>query len=543
VGDVNYEASVEDASASQQTKEYSGTNLQVQGVDESDIVKTDGHYIYIAGGQEVQIVDVSTGTMRQLDSIQPLLTGNLDRIREMYLAGDRLCLIVQTENEDEEVPADSEAGAISMQAIDDVAWVDSFAVQTKILTYDITDPDKAALLGTVTQDGAYESSRKIGNRIYLFTGYSITPRQILLDETEEAQTDESSFLPCVQGQTIPADCVYLSSEKDTSGVLMSAMDVSSPSAVTDEKLIFLGYASYYVTADSIYLYQNTYSQTSEGMVTRLARFKIGDGKITADCAESVPGSLPDTFAIHESGDGYLYVLTTDYYGVTDTSQLYVLDDRLKIYGQIKNIAEGEQVYAARFVDDIGYFVTYRNTDPLFTVDFSDRANPKLIGELEIPGFSDYLQFWDDDHLVGVGEERDSDSNFLGIKVSLYDISDPTDVKESSKIVMTDRNYAPATSDYKALLADSGKNVIAFLAAYYGPQGEDYYQQIFTVTDGELTQHLSDLLDGIEGFESSGNDIGSYRDLYIGDTLYLAGAGQVVSYDLGTYERIQKLQLK
>jgi uncharacterized secreted protein with C-terminal beta-propeller domain len=236
------------------------------------------------------------------------------------------------------------------------------------------------------------------------------------------------------------------------------------------------------------------------------------------------------------------VLTTDYYGMTDTNQLYVLDDRLKIYGQIEDIAKGEQVYAARFVDDIGYFVTYRNTDPLFTVDFSDPANPTLIGELEIPGFSDYLQFWDDAHLIGVGEETDADSNFMGIKVSLYDISDPSDVKESSKLVLSDMNDAPARYDYKALLADSGKNVIAFLTAHYDSEGERYYQQILSVEDGKLLQQAAELLDNIDGFESSGNDIGSYRDLYIGDRLYLAGAEQIISYNLDTYEREEILQL-
>jgi uncharacterized secreted protein with C-terminal beta-propeller domain len=177
------------------------------------------------------------------------------------------------------------------------------------------------------------------------------------------------------------------------------------------------------------------------------------------------------------------------------------------------------------------------------VDFSDRANPTLIGELEIPGFSDYLQFWDDTHLIGVGEERDADSNFEGIKVSLYDISDPRDVKESSKIVMSDMNYAPATSSYKALLADSGKNVIAFVTAHYGPEGENYYQQILSVEDGKLQKKASDQLNHIDGFESSGNDIGSYRDLYIGDTLYLVGAEQIISYSLENYEREETLQLK
>jgi ABC-type dipeptide/oligopeptide/nickel transport system ATPase component len=155
---------------------YSGTNLQVQGVDESDIVKTDGHYIYIADDKEVRIVDVSTGTMRQLGSIQPKLSGNLDRILEMYLADDKLCLIVQTENSEIDVSADT--GASSISVIEDVAWYDTSGIQTKLLTYDVTAPAGAKLLGTVTMDGSYDSSRKIGDMVYLFSDYAVSSRRI-----------------------------------------------------------------------------------------------------------------------------------------------------------------------------------------------------------------------------------------------------------------------------------------------------------------------------------------------------------------------------
>ena len=151
-------------------------------------------------------------------------------------------------------------------------------------------------------------------------------------------------------------------------------------------------------------------------------------------------------------------------------------------------------------------------DPLFTVDFSDPANPTLIGELEIPGFSDYLQFWDDTHLIGVGEEHKAkDSEFIGIKVSLYDISDPTNVKESAKIVLDDACYAPAQYNYKALLADSRKNVIAFLTQ---DKGDTYQisQRIFSVQDGALKKAAVDRISKEEWDYSTD----SYRNLYIGD---------------------------
>lgn len=544
--------SLNDTSADKQTavaeqqQDFSTTNLQVTGVDESDIVKTDGHYIYIATGDKVQIVDASTDTPRQLGSITPELSGNMDRIREMYVSDGRLLLIVQTEDTDGLELGDEDFYA-KKDIMVDIAYnpIRANSIHTQVLTYDITSPAGAKLIGTFTQDGSYNSSRKIGDQVYLFTDYGypmIYPfyRTYLYADEDGAQQKQNEKeaitltqeevkdqLPKIQDRTIPENCIYLPKEGTDSGVLISSMNVKEPEKVTDQKMIFSGYSTLYVTKDSIILYCTDYDVASDSGRTKLTKFAIGDGKITADCAESVPGYIEDTFAIHENKDGYLYVLTTDYTMNGTTNQLFVLDQRLKIHGKIKHIADGENVYAARFVDEIGYFVTYRNMDPLFTVDFSDPANPTLIGELEIPGFSDYLQFWDDTHLIGVGEERKAkDSEFIGIKVSLYDISDPTNVKESAKIVLDDACYAPAQYNYKALLADSGKNVIAFLTQ---DKGDTYQisQRIFSVQDGALKKAAVDRISKEEWDYSTD----SYRNLYIGDKLYLVREGLVIAYDM------------
>lgn len=538
--------------------DYSTTNLQVTGVDESDIVKTDGHYIYIATSDKVQIVDARTDTPSQLGSITPELTGNMDRIREMYVAEGQLILIVQTEDTDglEQVDEDFYAKEDIMV---DIAYnpICANSVHTQVLTYDITSPAGAKLVGTFTQDGSYNTSRKIGDQLYLFTDYGyplIYPyyrtyqyveedgtqqNQDAKEETNLTQEEVEKQLPKIQGETIPENCIYLPKEGTESGVLISSMNVKEPEKVMDQKMIFSGYSSLYVTKESIILYCSDYDMENDSGRTNLTKFAIGDGRITADCAESVPGYIEDTFAIHENKDGNVYVLTTDYTMNGTTNQLFVLDQRLKIHGKIEHIADGENVYAARFVDDIGYFVTYRNMDPLFTVDFSDPANPTLIGELEIPGFSDYLQFWDDTHLIGVGEERkEENSEFIGIKVSLYDISDPTNVKESAKIVMDDACYAPAQYNYKTLLADSGKNVIAFLTQ---DKGDTYQisQRIFTVQDGALEKAGADRISQ-EEWEYSTD---SYRNLYIGDKLYLVREGLVIVYDMTkNFERMAVCKL-
>lgn len=541
------------ASASADTAastDFSTTNLQVEGVDESDIVKTDGHYIYIASEREVRIVDTAGGQVRQLGSITPKLEGNLDTIREMYVSGSRLILIAQTEDteqvgEDTSYATDDEGQILedTSYAAVDVAYCPGIQMHTKVLTYDISIPAGAQLIGTFEQDGSYNTSRKIGDRMYLFTNYYADAYRLyakMLETTDDADVQQKQYtqqkrvypdeegvqkiLPKIQGQTIPYDSIYLPDEKCQGGVLIASFDVDAPETVCDQKLIFSGYSTMYVTQDSIILYRSEYSETVNNITTALTKFRISGGQIVADCAESVEGEIRDTFALHENGDGYLYVLTTD-----DTNNwLYVLDDRLKITGEIDHIADGESVYAARFVDDIGYFVTYRNMDPLFTVDFSDPANPTLIGELEIPGFSDYLQFWDDTHLIGVGEERKAeDSEFIGMKLSLYDISDPTKVKESDKIVLKDAAGAPAAYNYKALLADSTKNVIAFLTDDKGEKNT-ISERIYRVMDGRLREQCTERI--VESTDYSQNS-DAYRNVYIGDALYLVCSDQIIAYDM------------
>ena len=541
------------ASASADTAastDFSTTNLQVEGVDESDIVKTDGHYIYIAADRQVRIVDAADGQIRQLGSITPKLEGNLDTIREMYVSGNRLILIVQTEDteqtgEDTSDVADDEEQTLEDMscALVDIEYCSGNQMHTKVLTYDISIPAGAQLIGTFEQDGSYNTSRKIGDRMYLFTNYYADAYQLyakMLETTDDADVQQKQYtqqkrvypdeegvqkiLPKIQGQTIPYDSIYLPDEKCQGGVLIASFDVDAPGTVCDQKLIFSGYSTMYVTQDNVILYRSEYSETVNNITTALTKFRISGGQIVADCAESVKGEIRDTFALHENGDGYLYVLTTD----DTTNWLYVLDDRLKIKGEIDHIADGESVYAARFVDDIGYFVTYRNMDPLFTVDFSDPANPTLIGELEIPGFSDYLQFWDDTHLIGVGEERKAeDSEFIGMKLSLYDISDPTKVKESDKVVLKDAAGAPAAYNYKALLADSTKNVVAFLTDDKGEQN-NISERIYRVADGRLREQCTERI--VENTDYSQNS-DAYRNVYIGDTLYLVCSDQIIAYDM------------
>lgn len=160
-------------------------------------------------------------------------------------------------------------------------------------------------------------------------------------------------------------------------------------------------------------------------------------------------------------NSYLRVVLTDYSGETQKNALYVLDDAMQVCGNIGDLAEGEDIRSARFLGDIGYFVTFRNTDPLFSVDLSDPSDPKILGELKITGFSSYLHFYGENKLLGVGNEVDPETGaYTGIKLAMFDVSDPSNVKQLHKFVIKDTYDCPLFYNYKAAMIDTEKMFLA-----------------------------------------------------------------------------------
>ena len=187
-------------------------------------------------------------------------------------------------------------------------------------------------------------------------------------------------------------------------------------------------------------------------------------------AAVIGGTVTDDFATNEY-DGYLRVLTTRWSGNTQDNCIYVLNQDMEIVGKAEGLAEGESIYSARFMGNTGYFVTYRQVDPLFSVDFTDPENPKILGELKVTGFSEYLHFTERTVCFGIGWETDPDTGTRkGLKLSMFDISDPSDVKEISRKIIENIDYFPGEYNYKALTVSPQKNVIGFVTTSYGNRG-------------------------------------------------------------------------
>lgn len=513
------EQAAADTSSDTAKQRYSGTNLQTEGVDESDFVKTDGSYIYTVSRNEIIITDIQKKTLKQIGKIQ-ISKDSSDRVLEMYVDGQTLSVIVENENTGlEKQTGDTE----------DCLYYFSDGTQTRVLTYDISNPEKPVKKGCVKQDGSYQTSRKTGNMIYLFTNKRVS----LPEQTkEEAVTDENAggWIPLVNDTAVAAEDIYIG-DGGSNSLLVSSVDVKKPDQIVDNTMILSQYVDIYVSESAFYLYQR--KEYWDDVVTQIAKFDLSDGKMNAVGAVSANGRVTDTFAVNEC-EGKLRVLTSGQNAVSGEAEnnLYLFDENLNLTGKIEGLAQGEEIYAARYLGNMAYFVTYRNTDPLFAVDLSDDRNPKVLGELKISGFSEYLHFWGEDKLVGIGYETDEKTGeHTGIKITMFDISDPSSLKETNSLVLKDYNYSEALYNYKCVLADADENLLGFALQSYGDEESAAY--LLLSWNGEkfetlLSQSLTDKAGNPD--QSKAADTSAYRGIYAGDMFYIVSTEKIISYD-------------
>ncbi len=552
---VNSPAAPAPVVAEDGASDYSDTNVQEKGVDEADIVKTDGKYLYILrqdGSLAILSADLRDPTLisvtvlgapaptseqtaqdedfRPADDVttHELYVGESGQMRpysdimihEMYLDGDTLSVITS-------------CYANTLEAEGDIYYT-NYGRETKIYTYDVSDREHPALVGTVAQDGSYEDSRKNGSYIYLFTCYRPT-----IGETY----DESAIVPRINKTQLPADDFYVPKKlHDSSYLVISSMDTKAPDTTIDSKILVSGATDYYVSPENIYIANEHYNGSYSTSTTELVKFHYEDGTITGTAAGVVKGTLNDSFSLNEY-NGMLRVVTTyegdafsgvrefvgdllnTYYedNWIEHNALYVLDEKLQTVGYIGDLAEGETIRSARFFGDTGYFVTFRQTDPLFSVDLSDPANPKILGELKIDGFSSYLHFYGENLLLGIGYEADEETGITsGLKLSMFDISDPTDVQEVSRYTIPGVTWCPAIEDYKAIMVSPEKNLFGFFC------DDRYLLFSYDAETGFTRELLYDFF--ADGF-SNAAEYNNLRGLYIGDGFYLAGDAFVITFDM------------
>ena len=475
--------------------DYSQTNVREAGVDEGDVVKTDGSYLYILKSSgSVRIVDIRETKMKEVAEIQPEKLN--ESIEDLYLDGDRL-MLVTTGYESSMEEAESDMYTVNRYQY------------TALTVYDITEREHPEMTGRITQEGDYLQSRKNGDYVYLLTQYSPS----LGDSFED-----SSVMPLVNEQKLAISDVYLPDQTSQSDYLVaSGINIQDPENVISSKAIVSGAADFYMSSDNLFICNNNWNDGKSS--TEILRFACEDGEITAGAMCELPGFLNDTFSLDEY-QGYLRVLLTeDSNG--ESNSLYILDADMQVTGAIRDLADGETIRSARFMGTMAYFVTFRQTDPLFCADLSDPDNPQILSELKLTGFSSYLHPYGDHLLLGVGYEAEEETGSqTGVKLSMFDISDPSQVEELDKYVIKGASYLPSDYNYKAILADGEKNLIGFVC--------DGEYLVFSYDEEKGFQNL--LTYTMSDWEYWDGDA-SCRGVYAGDEFYIVDQDEVLCFDM------------
>ena len=406
-GETTKATAVESAEAS---ADYSETNVREQGVDEADIVKTDGTYAYVvsSGSNQVNIIRLA-----DLTACGRVIAENGGRIQEIYVENGRLTLLTQVETTALTRRAGVAAGSAGVQDSDgsisggttgitdqdiqetpqvDVIYGSDYQTECRLTVYDISDPARPVKLGGISQEGSYRTSRMVDGYAYVFT-------DCWKDFSEG--TDPTAYIPEANGQKLASGCIYLP-QTDVTGhyILISSVNMEEPSQVKEAKGVLCDGDEYYISTNNMYITQMHYSAAGDES-TEIFRFAFRDGVIRGAAVGTVPGYVKDSFCLDEY-DGHLRLVTTRWNRGSQISSLYVLDGDLDTVGSLEDVAPDEEIKSARFVGSQGYFVTFRQTDPLFCVDLSRPEDPRIVGEVKVSGFSSYLHLYGDGLLLGIG---------------------------------------------------------------------------------------------------------------------------------------------
>ncbi len=431
---------------------FTTTNLQEAGVDEADIVKSDGTYFYIVSGPRLQIVRASP-----IDEMEKLGTLDLDEhIDSVYLRGDKLIALANEY---------SSTGGPEILLI----WP-PFYNGGKTVAYEIDVADRAnpAISRRLELDGSLATSRLTNNRLILVL--SVVPNLpadsnplAVATMTLEAVLPKAATASGRQ-DLVPWDRWSRPSSPDgyyTTAIV--TLDADNVEEIVASVAVMSNSSTVYASSSAIYVTDADYSRSGDlREYTAIHKFSFdSDGAARYTASGAVPGRLLNQFSLGEA-DGYLRLAThispsfgfgigggvaVDVAAPPDTAvssrsqeadeapqvpsnAVFVLGqdgEDLNIVGEIRDIAPEEQIYSARFIGNRGFLVTFRQIDPLFTIDLSDPQNPRLAGELKIPGFSDYLHPFGDNLLIGVGRST-AETPWGGVvpdamQLSLFDVSD------------------------------------------------------------------------------------------------------------------------
>ena len=525
-------------SATGSKEEFSKTNVQVEGVDEADIVKTDGNFIYYLTNSELTITDVNN--VKLASKVE--FDNKEFSPQEIFLKDNKIVVIGITNRKVEK-----------KNIANTEEYYPTNETYTTAKIYNIEDRTNPKLERTIELEGYYLSSRMIGDNVYLISNKNIYA--YLCNYYKATQLDEEEFKPkyvdTATGESIKSinfDCIYYIPEfEDTNYLNIAAFNITNNEPASINSYLGAG-NQMYASSTNLYITKTKYNYDDETDInTEIYKFNLKDATCTFSKTGEVPGSVLNQFSMDEN-NGYFRIATTDstsWDSESNTNNLYVLNENLEIVGKVEGLAPGERIYSVRFMGNRAYMVTFVQTDPLFVIDLSDPTNPTVLGELKIPGYSTYLHPYDENHLIGFGENTKVVNYGYGdqvvtdgMKIALFDVTDPNNPTEMYSVnIGEEGTYSELLNNHKALLFSKDKNIIAFPISITGEDYEVTFQ-------GAIVYGLS--LEN--GFEEKGritnieNDINKYyprnsiqRIIYINDTLYTLSRNLIKATDMNTME--------
>lgn len=613
--------------------DFSQTNVQVEGVDEADIIKTDGKYIYAVSQKNLFIVDAHPADNAQVLSKIAFKS----RPQDIYINGNSLIVFGQDDQ------------------IIKTELYQSFMRRSNYVffkVFDITDRENPKQIRDLDFEGNYFNSRMIGDYVYFVTqnynyyhGDGMPVPRILEDSKAMPQDCSLSSVRCYMPDVYYFDMPY-QSYNFTSVNAVNIKDGNSQ--INGDVYLLSGNQNMYVSQNNIYItytkYISEYQLMMEAMKevvyprlpvkdqeriakidavenfilskqektskinsimekfnssltaeeqdklgkevednlkqkyadiskelekTVIHKIAVSNGNMEYKTFGEVTGQVLNQFSMDER-NGYFRIATTknrawsrfDEESIESYNNLYVLDENLKQAGAIENLAEGERIYSVRFMQNRAYMVTFKKVDPLFVIDLADPKNPKVLGKLKIPGYSDYLHPYDDTTLIGFGKDAGESEwggvRVEGLKLSLFDVSDVSDPKEIDVYIMGDAGSdSIALHDHKAFLFSKEKNLLSIpVSIRESFDGRGYGKLTFSgaaVFEVDKTGfELKGKIDHSDGGRSANMDYWrgyNYydntvkRSLYIDDVLYTFSNQYLKMNNLDDLELVKKLELK
>lgn len=534
------------------SESFSTTNIQVAGVDEADIVKTDGKYLYALSPtrQTLTIVEaVPANDARVLSRTTLTVTP-----AELFLEGDTVIVFGATQ-QTEPIPLEGQKSIYPRP-------VGSLTVAQ---LWDVKNPSKPETIRQFEVEGSYLTARKIGSSVYFianaFPAYAVAEERVkeetilpLYRSVQEIHDTTTAFRPIIGCDAV----AYSPNILPQSFVTILGFDVARPDREPDKETFFATGDNVYASQEHLYVAGTQYSggfwltdlvaPTESVEATVVNVFALDNGAVTHEGALEAPGHTLNQFSMDEY-ENHFRIATTkgqvSRQGGGAVSNVYVFNASRERVGALEGLAPGEQIYSARFMGKRLYLVTFQKVDPLFAIDVSDPQNPRILGKLKIPGYSDYLHPYDENHIIGLGKEAVAaeEGNFAwyqGLKLALFDVSDVANPKQLHNTIIGDRGSdSYALHDHKAFLFDRAKNLLVIpvllaeipeeqkVGSVSNTYGDFTFQgaYVYNLTlnggfklNGRVT-HLTDDAFTKTGYYYYDDGNAVKRSLYIGDDLY------------------------